>query len=169
METHAEAGVEISNHECKHISFTSVCAPHTCVLKPMYLSYAVTKIHSRLLQSFNVHILMLWMWNVHTHANVKNWDFECIYKAARWFTGLTKALRVSRTLQEVPIKHKYCTDSNALECHHAKILEYSAYRRFQALWHGIATLWQNRVLWRKIKFCSIVIIVWAASSRFCHK
>ena len=23
---HAEAGVEISNHECKHISFTSVCA-----------------------------------------------------------------------------------------------------------------------------------------------
>ena len=125
---HAEAGVEISNHECKHISFTSVCAPHTCVLKPMYLSYAVTKIHSRLLQNLNVHILMLWIWSI---ANIKNWDFERIYKAARWFTGLTKALRVSRTLQEVPIKHKYCTDSNALECHHAKILEYSAYCSFR--------------------------------------
>ena len=26
---HAEAGVEISNHECKH-SVASVCCPHTC-------------------------------------------------------------------------------------------------------------------------------------------
>jgi len=122
---HAEAGVEISNHECKY-SVASVCCPQH--MQPMHSSCAVTKIHSRLLQNLNVHILMLWIWSI---ANIKNWDFECIYKAARWFTGLTKALRVSRTLQEVPIKHKYCTDSNALECHHAKILEYSAYRSFR--------------------------------------
>ena len=112
---HAEAGVEISNHELASHQYVV----YIRVFQPIHSSCAVTKIHSRLLQCSHTDVVNMKC----SHANIKNWDFECIYKADRRFTSLTKALRLSRMLQEVPIKHKYCTHSNALECHHAKIQE----------------------------------------------
>jgi len=119
---HAKAGVEISNHELASHQYVV----HIRVFQPIHSSCAV--ILHVLLQRFtadycNVHILMLWIWSVHMQILRTEILNAYTYKAARRFTSLTKALRVSRMLQEVPIKHKYCTHSNALECHHAKILE----------------------------------------------
>lgn len=67
---HAEAGFEISNHECKQRSFT-VCWPHMFAADALFICCHKNS-QQAIVENFNIHILMLFTYMQMLRTEISN-------------------------------------------------------------------------------------------------